>query len=197
MGILVRGNNLDGAEARRQFDNAIRYLKNSALAEDIITDLLTIQELLTIYVGTDSNPKRINVYAHPPRESRMSAGTIYWDPSVEVGVRDKVKNYKGGRLRPDVPWVQKHGTWTCCGKRFGTERDQEGVISAPMCLMHEMGHAVQFLSDKEGYRAIKEGSGVRPDLEQLNTEAIEQPIILELRAKGMAEGIRWDYLHTR
>ncbi len=197
MAIRVRHNaNLNGLQARQAFDEAMRYLKRSALAADIIADLESINDLLTVYVGKDPNPKKSNVYGHPPEGEVGSAGTIYWDPAVTVGVKDKAMNRKGERVRPDVAWVGKAGLWSCCGRIFGTERDVLGAISAPVCLVHEMGHAMQFLSDKAEYRRIKKSGGARVDLEQINTQAIEQPIILELRAIGAAEGIRWHYLDT-
>ena len=70
--------------------------------------------------------------------------------------------------------------------------------------MHELGHVLQFLSNPAEFRAFyrNEDGSKRTDseismgkqvLEQTNTEAIEQPIILELRDAGCKLGIRWDY----
>ena len=106
----------------------------------------------------------------------MSAGTIYWDPSVEVGVRDKVKTIRVADCAPMCPGCKSMEPGLAVASALVQSGTRKGDQRADVSDARD-GACGTVLSDKEGYRAIKEGSGVRPDLEQLNTEAIEQPII--------------------
>jgi hypothetical protein len=112
---------------------------------------------------------------------------IEWDHTLTLDVVDKAKS------RPQVPWVKdhtrRHGVLWLKKKRV----DKVGTISAPMALMHELGHAHQYLTDKAGYEEeMKKHSFIRC-LEDTNCAAIENTVCQELNARGGREGIRWGY----
>ena len=65
-----------------------------------------------------------------------------------------------------------------------------------VALLHEMGHAYQYHSDKSLYRAALKSKESAEPIED-NVVAIENVVILELRERGCSEGIRWDYFHAR
>ena len=77
------------------------------------------------------------------------------------------------------------------------------AASAAVALMHEMGHALQYLSNPTEFRALFRKPDGSPNtlgkmqVEDINTAAVEQTVILELRQAGCDEGIRWDYFHTQ
>jgi len=187
-------------DATRDVRDALQYLRRSKLASEIIEDIESSNTLITIKVGPGLNDR----FEHPPLDTGTSfGGVVYWDPGFTLGVTDKANK------RPNVPWVkqikEKRTIWNCCGQRAPT--NQDGEINPKVCLMHELGHVLQYLSNPAEFRALfrnADGSkrrdgeimSAKNTIEQVNTAAIEQPIIMELRDSGCNLGIRWDYYHT-
>lgn len=209
MALRIRGN--DGyplSSATIAVHDAFKYLSKSQLAKEIISDLESIPGILTIVVGPGVNDR----YEHPATAADGDTGfvgTVFWDPGFALGVIDKAPRSNDTGLkprRPNLPWVKQHKQkrtiWNCCGARAPV--DHFGEINPKVCLMHELGHALQYLSNPTEFRAwFRDAQGnKRTDaeisagkqvIEQTNTAAVEQPIIMELRAAGYDLGIRWDY----
>jgi hypothetical protein len=89
----------------------------------------------------------------------------------------------------------------------------QGMIPAPITLIHEMGHAMQYTLDTENFLEMIEDEydssyqnripggmrrywGVGPPHDLLNVAAIENQVCLELRDAGKNVGIRWLYGDT-
>lgn len=198
MAFRIRGHGgFSYVEAGEAVDKALVYLKQSKLAREIIEDLESSKKIITIMV----EPGLVDRYEHPAVASDSpEAGTVFWDPGFSLTVIDKAKR------RPDVSWVpqtkQKRTIWNCCGRRAPV--DVNGELNPMVCLMHEFGHVLQYLSNPSEFRAwyrnadgskkldseIVQGKDV---LEQTNTAAIEQPVVLELRDAGCDLGVRWSY----
>lgn len=182
-------------DAYKAFDDAIKLLKQSKLAREIISDLEAHSKIITVLIGPGLEDK----YRHPtqPTDSPF-VGTIEWDPTFSLGVIDKAKK------RPQQPWVpnklEKKTIWNCCGARAPV--DEYGEINPAVCLMHEMGHVLQYLSNPDEFRGLfrfpdgRVNHMGRMDVEDINTAAVEQPVILELKAAGVNLGVRWGYYHT-
>ena len=183
MAFVYATGNSYGGDPRAVVAKAFRYLRQSDLAGGIIDGLQAQAEDITIRVGTGLQ----NKYLHP-KEGEAGGGTVEWDPEYALGVIDKAK------ARPQVPWVTNH-----------TERhgflwlqtrgvDKVGQVSPAIALIHELGHAHQFFSNRDEYRAEMK-KGILKCLEDTNCAAIENTVCLELNARGAKEGIRWDYYH--
>lgn len=85
----------------------------------------------------------------------------------------------------------------------------QGTIPAPITLIHEMGHAMQYTLDTEKFLEMIEEEydssyqgripggmgywGVGPPHDLLNVATIENQVCLELRDAGKDVGIRWLY----
>lgn len=198
MAFRIRGQcTYNHVQAGEAVDQALTYLKQSKLAREIIEDLEASNNIITIMV----EPGQVDRYEHPPVQTHSpEAGTVFWDPGFSLQVVDKAKR------RPDATWVpqtkQKRTIWNCCGRRAPV--DVNGELNPMVCLMHELGHVLQYLSNPTEFRAwyrnadgskkmdseIMHGKDV---LEQTNTAAVEQPIVLELRDVGCDLGVRWSY----
>lgn len=177
-----------GLDARAKVAEAFDYLRASDLARGIIDGIANAPEIVTIKVGSGL----ADIYLYPKEGSgRTSGGLVEWDPDLTLDVIDKAK------ARPQVPWVKdhtkRHGFLWLKKKRI----DKPGTISAAMALMHELGHAHQYLTDKEGYEAEIQKNKLLRCLEDTNCAAVENTICLELNARGGNEGIRWDYYHLK
>ncbi len=177
--------------ARKHLSEAITYLKKSKLAKEILDDIESHKQIVTVKIG----PGIEDHYEHPPQTHPVWAGTVFWDPEFSLGVVDRVV-HPHGTARPNVPWVPNRGVWKCCGKKMGTPVNEDGVMSPKVCLMHELGHAYQYLSNPDEYREFF-SEGKTLDMEDINTAAIENTVVLELRQAGCNEGIRWDYYATK
>lgn len=190
------------------------YLKRSALAKSILDDLDANAEVCIAVVGDGEC-----YYAHPESSYRPVAagGTAVWNPKISVRTTGS-RNY-----RPDVPWVPQHreqawiderkrGLALKLAKTFGyseTKRvarmvnaDKTGVLSSHMCLMHELGHALQYATHRDDFLRIKGDSSPRGKihaqsaLEETNLAGVEIPVALELNQFGENENPRWVYGHT-
>ena len=192
---IQAANGISGKDALDAFSKACKFLEKSNLAKEIISDLRDHNKIITIKVG----PGLVDKYRHPtqPTDSAF-VGTVEWDPGYALNVVDKVKS------RPKQPWVpnkkESKPFWACCGTRAPI--NHYGTIPPEVCLMHELGHVLQYLSNPDEFRGLfRKPDGMenvmgKMEVEDINTAAVEQPVILELRAAGVNMGIRWDYYHT-
>ena len=160
------------------YDVAKTYLEQSDLASFIIEELEAIDELLTIEVSTSSD----DGWAPPDDDDDDSAGTIEWNVTQTLDVVDKKDD------RPDVNWTSK------------IDADVVATISPALALIHELGHAMQFMTNKQAFRdrlANLDDEDVLLDIENTNVNTIENTVALELIEKGNHEGVRWDYHATK
>jgi hypothetical protein len=182
--VLPKADNTSLEEAQRYYNEAITYLRQSDMASSIIDELTALPQHITVKVGVGYSDK----YIHPKPDDNITGGIIEWDPTCPLNVKDKA------RYRPQVSWVQdtteRHGFLWLQQRRL----DVVGTISPMVALLHEMGHAYQFFGDKDGYRQATR-SMAKPHEDNV-VAAIENTVVLELRARGETEGIRWGYLDT-
>ena len=185
MSFAVLPYQISRTEAQAAFDDALNYLGDSPMADSIIGELRNLRAIISIYVGPGLEDK----YIHPKDDSdAANGGTVEWDPDFSLSVVDKAK------YRPQVRWVKnktvRHGF---LGHKE-TAVNASGTISAAVCLMHELGHAHQFFSDRTGYRqTVKD---IAKPQEDHVVAGIENTVVLELRKRGHKEGVRWGYLDT-
>ena len=196
MAFKIKGvSGMSNKDALDAFSKACKFLEKSKLAREIIGDLNTSKKIITLEIG----PGQVDKYRHPTQPTHSAfVGTVEWDPGYALDVVDKAKS------RPKQPWVPNHKEkktmWNCCGTRAPI--NHFGTIPPEVCLMHELGHVLQYLSNPDEFRSLfKKPDGMpnvlgKMEVEDINTAAIEQPIILELREAGVNMGIRWDYYHT-
>ncbi len=125
-------------------------------------------------VCIDVDPRCEPIYAHPESsyDTVTSGGTAVWNPSTNL------QTMNSARLRPEQPWVPQH-----------------------MCLMNELGHALQYATYPDEFLNIKNDKKLQKHhvleaLEETNLGCVEIPIALELNAMGADETPRWDYQHT-
>ena len=159
--------------ARWCFNVATSYLRQSDMAGFIINQLQQATENITINVRRDGRSE----YTAPAMKGPALGGTINWNMRGRVGTIDCADD------RPAVQWIPQGG-------------DRNGILSVAMCLLHEMGHAYQYLSNKEEFRALIDEDNVI-EIENVNVNAIENTVALELTGIGCVEGIRWDYWGQR
>lgn len=153
-----------------------------------------------------------------------SANMRGWDGGIVSDGSPNTGRYLAGEMKttPDASWIPKHfeqvevqvqkrGLALRLAKAFhlsqtrtelqpGTKRVKSfGTLSAPMCLMHELGHALQYATFPGEYVGIKgwdSKSHAQSALEQTNLQCVEIPVALELKSLGHPETPRWDYGHT-
>lgn len=233
--------------ADRYFDQARRYLSRSAMATQVLGNLMEANELVTILIHTQGNDPT-NTYTAPecckrtpqggtvdgfcrwvtgsqgpagalrphigPRCS--TGGCVVWQPrkymkvvdlatspvssvpSFRAGERETFSENAAYRVRPDAaraPWAQPRGFFAR-GARENREA-RGGSLPPPVLLIHELGHALQYQTDKAHFLSqMRTEDGVE-QLEQANVAAVEQTVVIELRDAGVDVGIRWDYLHDK
>jgi hypothetical protein len=135
-----------------------------------------------------------NVYIFPKEgDPLLYGGTIMWNPAMTLPVIDKAKH------RPDHPWIEQHRDPShLFGLIKGKKQDKRGVISPQVALAHEMGHAMQFFTCKQGLFRGQDASSYKKhvDKEDDNVASIEHTIVIELNTAGADEGIRWGYYDT-
>lgn len=183
MSFVILPMGLTQKTANKFFDDAVAYLRDSAMARSIIDELEDLPKVITVKVG----PDMVDKYRHPKPDDAVTGGIIEWDPNCSLSVVDRHTS------RPKVPWVADAKGGGFCGM-FQSSVNANGIISPAVCLVHEMGHAYQFFGDPEGYRAAVRS--VAKTHEDNVVSGIENTVVLELRAAGKVEGIRWDYFHT-
>lgn len=210
MPFTIRGvNGTTDAMAQQKVSFAFSYLRRSELARTILDDLAERADVC-IDVDTTKDP----FYAHPESsyDTITSGGTVVWNPDVTLPTKDS-KNF-----RPNARWVtrakvvvQKQGLSKKFARtlglrptkkvRRGTDVHRFGTLSPPMCLMHELGHALQYATYPEEFRAIKGDPSlqkvhVHNALEETNLCCVEIPVAMELNDKGANETPRWVYDHA-
>ena len=214
MAFTVRGlNACSDAQASELVERSFTYLKRSALAKSILDDLEANGDVC-IEVDTTKEP----FYAHPESsyDTITTGGTAVWNPNMSVRTKDS-KNF-----RPDAAWVpqnrerarievRKSGLALKFARKLGLSETKSawqmvnahkfGTLSTHMCLMHELGHALQYATCPDDFRAIKGDPQlsrvhVENALEETNLHCVEIPIALELNALGGTETPRWVYGHT-
>jgi len=215
MAFTVRGlGGLSDEAARQKVNESLAYLKRSALAKSILEDL---EEHADVCIDVD--PQCEPFYAHPESsyDTITAGGTAVWNPGMNLQTMDSAT------YRPAQPWVPQHlerskvtvqktglakklaaafklsDTHTV--RRMVPKRRVMGTLSAHMCLMHELGHALQYATYPTEFRGIKADKTlnkghVHEALEETNLSCVEIPIALELNAVGANETPRWVYAHT-
>ncbi|GLQ91722.1 hypothetical protein [Dyella acidisoli] len=178
------------------YQQALAYLRRSQFASQIIQDLENAPQHIGILVQANGGSEYI-----PPYRNRcphyLDGGLIVWNYTSTMNTTDFASN--DPRLGPnephrqDAPWLreQSWGAWLMEGV-FGP-RTRVGQLSEAMGLLHEMGHAMQYLTDAAGFQNLDANNLM--ELENLNVSAIEATVAQELRSAGANEGIRWDYQH--
>lgn len=171
------------------FNTACKYLRNSNMATFILDSLEKAPQVITVEIGKGLEDR----YYHPQKISPQNGGKIWWDPTESLAVVDQAPSpsIKYRKTRPDVPWTKERTFLGRIKEKIRGPKDRHGIITPALCLLHEMGHAYQYLSDSQGYLSKKGIEGI--ELEHINVAAIENTVALELTGKGMLEGIRWDY----
>lgn len=145
-----------------------------------------------------------------------------WDGGFYADGSGRGEHYLAGEMKkvPESPWipktyereeveVQKRGLSKRIAKTFhlsptrtvrrNRPAKKYGRLSAPMCLMHELGHALQYATYPDQYRDIKgwdSKSHAQHALETTNLQCVEIPVAIELSNLGFDETPRWDYGHT-
>lgn len=215
MAFTIRGvNGYSDVEAARLVEISCTYLKRSALAKSILDDLEANGD-----VCIDVDGQKESFYAHPESSYNTvtTGGTAVWNPKLSVKTTDS-KNY-----RPNVDWVPQHkeqaridvrkrGVALKLAKTFRLSETKKawqmvnahktGTLSVHMCLMHELGHALQYATHREDFLNIKGDSTAigkvhaQSALEETNLAGVEIPVALELNQLGATETPRWVYGHT-
>ncbi|MDC7813062.1 MULTISPECIES: hypothetical protein [Pseudomonas] len=182
MSITVTTSTLDQAVAQKRFDDACRYLRQSDLANFLLDELIAVKEELTVEVTNSSAADKTDRWIPPAANSTTSAGRVVWNLKSQVYAIEK--QYK----QPDLSNFQKFLAL------FASDRVER--LSPALVLMHELGHACQFLTNKAEFRKQLADKNIL-EVENINVNAIENTVAKELTAKNNKEGLRWDYLDAR
>jgi hypothetical protein len=220
MAFSVRGlSGLSTAQAKEKLEASLTYLRRSDLARQIIDEL---EQHADVCVDVDLECESM-FYAHPESsyDTTTSGGTVLWNPRMNLQTMDSANQ------RPNQPWVpqknervkttvQKRGLSKFVSRKLNlsptrTKRENRpvrrfGTLSTHMCLMHELGHALQYANypaeflqikaDARGMDACRGKMHEQSSLEETNLACVEIPIALELAALGYDETPRWIYEHT-
>lgn len=159
---------------------------------------------------------------HPPFPVCTGGGCITWYPKRNVKFIEKQSSLnKWKRSRHLTPWKpfdrdpslfqNFHGTYNNVPLTYqppSTRIDERPrPFPAPVLLIHEMGHAMQYALDKDDFLEIESANHGKykrlfptvqpksqgPILDLLNVATIENTVCLELRDAGKDVGIRWQY----
>lgn len=169
-------------QAEQEIQTARAYLSHSALADGILQELDDPQTpVVRIYVSRD-HP---SVYYMPGRGD-PDGGIVWWNPTHESAVVDRTAH------RP------ARADYGAAGPPRGDLQERQ---TPAMDLIHELTHALQYLTETRRMRAIdrrwffRERRRIR-DTEQTNVQAVEATVAMELKRAGFTEGVRWDYYDT-
>ena len=183
MSIAIDPIDMDVDTAQWCFNVAESYLRQSDLAAFLIDELKSIPEVLTIRICAD-DPRNVgNTWTRPEDDS---AGTVRWNVKRTLIATEKVSK------QPDATHFEKFLALF--------EPDKQESMSPALLLMHEMGHACQYMSGEKDEMFDRRGKSKtewRLDIENINVSAIENTVANELKEKGNLEGIRWDYLDAK
>ncbi len=168
-------------EAQRLWDEARTYLSNSDLADALLEGIEGHEKVVSVVIGNAlENTYRWPDWLHKKGivckspEGKKSAGIVAWCPGLTVEILTREQ------------------------RRFlfvRYTRQRVDRISPMLALLHELGHAWQYLSENEEYVKMKTGV-IQRDLtvlEHQNVAAIENTVANELLASGRHEGIRLRY----
>lgn len=171
---------------QRDYDQAIQYLKGSKKASEIIEAIISSPHEFKVMV-TDNYMNK------------------YWSP----GELAKVYKTKFNGEASLVTWNSKErGNWFAIAEHqppdFVVPASHPSVqnIKTPspaILLIHEFGHGLQYLADKDGYEGKRAATYIQPDgpnvdllIENDNLRKHEAPVCLEL-----GEQVRWQYWDTK
>ena len=183
MTITINPVNMDQETAQWCFNAAENYLKQSDLAAFLIEELKSVPEVLTINITADDPEQVGNTWAPP---SDDSAGTVTWNVKRTLIATEKESK------KPDATSFE---TFLALFKI-----DKQQSMSPALLLMHELGHACQYMSGVKNEmfeRRDKSDKEWKLDIENINVNAIENTVANELKEKGSLEGIRWNYLDAK
>jgi hypothetical protein len=178
--------NPSSAQYAGLFSETLAYLKQSDFADFIISQLDAAEAVITVEIGT-------HVQKNGYRHGRDLGGTVRWNPFKQVRTRDEIAHRRSADSYKKKLRAEPQHLASQLDAR-GKKADLGGVLSPAMLLMHELGHAYQRLAEPQGFQAAvgKGKKGVR-EIENVNVNAIENTVVLELRAKQCLEGVRWRY----
>jgi hypothetical protein len=178
--------NPSSAQYAGLFSETLVYLKQSDLADFIISQLEAAKTVITVEIGG-------HVQKNGYLPGKGLGGTVKWNPFKQVRTKNEIAHRRSaGSYTKKLGAEPTHVAEQQGAK--GQKLDLGGVLSPAMLLMHELGHAYQRLAEPEGFKeGVGKGrKGVR-EIENLNVNAIENTVALELRAAGKPEGVRWRY----
>lgn len=180
MPITIIAVGMPQAEAEQYFDSAKSYLIQSNLAAFIFQQLENMPETLTIKISRNGASE----WDWRDENETNSAGIITWNLSQTLATIDRQVH------RPDVTWTSS------------VDDDVINHMTPALILLHEMGHAMQFMTNKAEFMARipdidfdNQDDPILLDIENINVNAIENTVALELIDKGFTEGVRWKYRH--
>jgi hypothetical protein len=227
MAFTVKGSNgIDDATARQRVQASFAYLKRSPLAKSILEDLENNAE---VCIEVDPTAEPFFAHPESSYATITSGGTAVWNPTMSLPTFDseRWRGHDGGsydfdkRKRVDAPWVPQHTERATVqiekrglslkiaralklsptrSVRRNVPAKKNGTLSTHMCLMHELGHALQYATYPTHFLHIKNtfnSAHAQESLEETNLMCVEIPIALELRALGEDETPRWVYGHSR
>ncbi|MBS1246959.1 MAG: hypothetical protein H6R47_1158 [Proteobacteria bacterium] len=226
MPFTIKGaNGIDDATARQRVMASFAYLKRSPLARSILEDL----EKADVCIEVDPTAEPFFAHPESSYATITTGGTAVWNPNMSLKTIDseRWRGHDGGsykteerKTNPNAAWVPKHterapvilqkrGIALRLAKAFNLSRTRTvtrnvpaaktGTLSAHMCLLHELGHALQYATYRQHFLDIKNTSNsahAQESLEETNLQCVEIPVALELRALGADETPRWIYGHT-
>jgi hypothetical protein len=165
------------------FEQTLGYLRQSNLAQFIIDQLEESPATINVVIGG-------HVQKNGYQPGRDLGGTIRWNPYKRVQTESEESHRRSAdSYQKKLAAVPAH---------LADQGSLAGALSPAMLLMHEMGHAYQRLSNEGEFRAmVQRGKKGVKQIEALNVNAIENTVVLELRAQGILEGVRWRYQDIR
>lgn len=191
IGLIPSVNNFQAIYRR-----SVAYLCNSPFAAEVISSLDESPLHLGILITEQGGCEYV-----PPYDRRcpryLDGGIIFWNINKTVETMDFA--YNDPRLglnearRENVPWNREISFPGRVMEVFFGPRTRLGLLTPSMCLMHEMGHALQYFSDSNAFLQLHNNNYM--ELENINVRAIEATVVQELRNLGYGETARWDYAH--
>jgi len=176
---------------KKLFSDALTYLKQSDIAEMIISELERTKTKITVEI--DGNAAAKNGFL----VTKQNVPMVRWNPTYMLQTGFDIARSKGNK--------------GYCGM---VVQNLSGFLSPSLLLLHELGHAYQYLSETKEYKdqvaamnaAISDEAellGSREEamlklkkegklvLEEANVAGLENNVALQLRNKGYPEGLRW------
>lgn len=178
--------NPSSAQYAGLFSETLAYLKHSDFADFIISQLEATKTVITVEIGG-------HVQKNGYLPGKDLGGTVRWNPFKQVRTKHEI-----GHRRSAGSYQKKLGAEPAHVAAQVDAKDQKldlgGALSPAMLLMHELGHAYQRLAEPDGFKeGVAKGKKGVKEIENLNVNAIENTVALELRASGSLEGVRWRY----